>query len=212
MSFKYFATNGRAINIRAILSVVKANWKNNIVQYQDFLELKASGKLEYGQLPAVEHNGKFYVQSIALETYLAKKFGIFGSNIEEEYEITNILASRQDFIDVATKVLNPISEEEKTNLEKNKTDLTEVHFPKFFKIYENRLLAGKGEYLVGDKFSLADIQVTLFIFNFLLHPSRKDAFAFVLDKFEKLKSYVHKILENEFGGVVKNEYFRESLF
>ena len=39
-------------------------------------------------MPILEHNGKRYSQSIAINIYLSKIFNLYGKNIEEEYEKT----------------------------------------------------------------------------------------------------------------------------
>ena len=60
----YFPVFGRAEALRMLLTHAKVGYEN--VNYGDsegahsWSEAKASGKFEFGQLPAVEGNGKFY--------------------------------------------------------------------------------------------------------------------------------------------------------
>ena len=94
----YFEGNGRAGNCRAMLDYSKTEYKNTLLNFGEWPALKASGKFENGQLPVLEVNGKQYTQSLAMETYLAKEFNLMGSNAEDEYQIMNLLCSREDYV------------------------------------------------------------------------------------------------------------------
>ena len=74
----YFGGNGRAVTARALLTVGKADWQNNQVKTEDWAKLKPT--FEFGQMPLLEHNGKKYSQSIAINIYLAKTFKLYGKN------------------------------------------------------------------------------------------------------------------------------------
>ena len=87
----YFPVNGRAATARAILSYAKADWTNDLVKKEDWIKIKSNDLFEFGQMPILEHNGKRYSQSIAINIYLSKIFNLYGKNIEEEYEIQFIL-------------------------------------------------------------------------------------------------------------------------
>ena len=65
----YFGGNGRAIIARAILSYVKADWKNDLVKKEDWPKLKTSGLCEFEQLPVLEVDGKKYCESNAIHLY-----------------------------------------------------------------------------------------------------------------------------------------------
>jgi len=62
MSIKvhYFGGYGRAEAIRMLLSYSKADYENVNYTFETVAEIKASGNLEFGQLPAIEREGKFY--------------------------------------------------------------------------------------------------------------------------------------------------------
>ena len=57
-----------------------------------------SGKYEFNQLPALEMNNKIYVQSIAFEVLLAKKYNLMRDNFEDEWSISSIVCSKSDLI------------------------------------------------------------------------------------------------------------------
>ena len=55
----YFNVNARGCMARALLSYVKANWENKVLEYNDFLQNYKQKKefCEYGQLPILEYKG-----------------------------------------------------------------------------------------------------------------------------------------------------------
>lgn len=61
MSYKlhYFPGYGRAEAIRMLLNLAGVEYEEVNYTFADMPELKASGKLEFGQLPALEKDGKF---------------------------------------------------------------------------------------------------------------------------------------------------------
>ena len=107
----YFDANARAANLRAILDYSKAKWEDTIVSQEEWPTLKASGKIESGQLPILEVNGKQFSQALAMEIYLAKQFNLIGSNAEDEYQITNLLCSREDYLKSIYPVLVPTEDQ-----------------------------------------------------------------------------------------------------
>ena len=94
----YFDVNARGCMIRALLSYVKANWENKVIEYNDFVQNYKHKKefCEYGQLPILEYKGKYYSQSMAIILFLGKKYNLMGDNEDEEYEINNLLCSFED--------------------------------------------------------------------------------------------------------------------
>ena len=75
----YFNGFGRGEAIRMLLTHAKVNFEN--VNYgegaNNWMEAKASGKFEFGQVPAIEGNGKVYVQSGAILRYLGLRYGYY---------------------------------------------------------------------------------------------------------------------------------------
>lgn len=55
-------------------------------------------KLDYGQLPALEFNGKIYTQSICILRFLARQYGYYPTDdFDQQYEVDNIMDSFQDY-------------------------------------------------------------------------------------------------------------------
>jgi glutathione S-transferase len=158
----YFKANTKAANIRGILMYKFAKWENVIVD--DWPAFKQSGKLEFGQLPALEINnsGKFLTQTIAIEVFLARRFNLFGNSLDDEYEILNLLASRDDIFD-KMRIVNEASKDPEKHGIENKNFLENV-LPFYLNIYEKKFNIIEGEYFLGDNISLADI----YLVNLLL--------------------------------------------
>ena len=112
----YFAINGRAVIPRAILSYAKADWENSLIQKVDWPKIKKSGLCEYEQLPILEVDDKKYSQSQAINLYLGETFKLMGKDIEENYQITNLLMTFPDFIGPMYTWIFCQEEEKKTRI------------------------------------------------------------------------------------------------
>ena len=159
----YFNVNARGCMARALLSYVKANWENKVLEYNDFLQNYKQKKefCEYGQLPILEYKGKYYSQSMAIILFLAKKYNLMGDNEDEEFEINNLLCSFEDIF--------PLIHDQN----QDKKDAKYKKVRKYFKIYEDKYLNhvkennGKKYYFANDKFTLADIYFGALIYSML---------------------------------------------
>ena len=159
----YFNVNARGCMARALLSYVKANWENKVLEYNDFLKNYKQKKefCEYGQLPILEYKGKYYSQSMAIILFLAKKYNLMGDNEDEEFEINNLLCSFEDIF--------PLIHDQN----QDKKDAKYEKVRKYFKIYEDKYLNhvkennGKKYYFANDKFTLADIYFGALIYSML---------------------------------------------
>ena len=152
----YFGVNGRAIVPRAILSYAKADWTNDAIKKEDWPKIKKSGLCEFEQVPILEVDGKKYSQSNAINLYLAETFNLMGKNAEENYQITSLLMTFDDFMPPFFAWMFCQDETKKPEL-LNKA----LEKARFFlgKIEERYVALGKGKYFLGDKFTLADIYI-----------------------------------------------------
>ena len=161
----YFGGNGRGSISRAILSIGAPNFENVIIEKDQWGSLKTSGTYEFQQLPLLEHNGKKYTQSVAIELYLARQFKLYGKNAEEEYQIDSLLGTFDDLLPMMGKIVFAFSEEEKKQVEANKKALLEK-LTLYYSVFEKRYVAnGTKKYFLGDHFSVADIYLTVLINN-----------------------------------------------
>ena len=150
----YFAGNGRAVIARAMLSYVKADWVNDAFTREDWPKLKTSGLCEFEQVPVLEVDGKKYCESHAINLYLAEVFKLMGKDVEENYQITNVLMAFEDYMTPIWQALFNPDESKKAELKKKAEEKLKFFFGKFEKRYVD---LGKGKYFLGDKFTLADI-------------------------------------------------------
>jgi len=157
----YFGVNGRAALARAMLSYAKADWTNDLIKGEDWPKIKTSGLCEYEQVPVLEVGGKKYSQSNAINLYLAEAFNLLGKDVEENYQINNLLISADDYTKVARDFFNCKDESKKPELKKKAEDKLKFLFTRYEKRYVD---LGKGKYFLGDKFTLADIFLTVNLF------------------------------------------------
>jgi glutathione S-transferase len=209
----YFNGNGRAANIRAMFVYSKVNFEDNRIEFPDWPSIKSSGKLENGQVPVLEVNGKQYSQSMAIELYLARLFNLMGSNIEDEYQITNLLCSREDYSKPMFEVIMP-NEDQKNRREAIIKNLAGNILPNMVQKYEAKYVAnGAGKYFLGNTFSLADI----FLFSAYLlafeSPLMKESFGDIPAKHSpKLNELTQRLRQEELKEYFENTYVKTSNF
>ena len=202
-SFYYFGLNGRATIPRAILSYAKADWENHLVKMEEWPTLKKSGLCEFEQLPVLEIDGKKYCESYAIMLYLAEKFDLLGKNVEENYEINNILFATEDYLPAIFKIWHTEDESKKKEFSK-KAEEKLIFFIKKFeaKIVKNK----KGKYYLGEKLTLADIVLGTAL------PDAVDLLKMEKDTCEKfapnLGKYIKDLRENELKEFFEKYYIK----
>ena len=73
----YFGGYALAEAIRMLLSHAKVPYEDVNYNYETLPIVKASGILEFGQIPVLEVEGKFYAQSGAILKYLGRKYDYY---------------------------------------------------------------------------------------------------------------------------------------
>jgi len=161
----YFPIRGLAESIRYILSYGKADWEDNRVSGDAWPALKP--KTPMGQMPVLHVGDKTEIsQSRAIGRYLAKQFGIAGSNDIEQAQADMYV---DGLFDLATKGgVEFFGELRKKFLEKAENDAEiKAKYQKwktdgiaaFLDMYEQFLTKNGSGYLVGSKVTWADIVV-----------------------------------------------------
>lgn len=204
----YFEANSKGAAIRAILTYTKADWEDIRVPFSEWPALKQ--KTEFGLLPVLEVNGQKMSQTIALESYLAKKFGLMGDTDEDEYDIMSLLGVRNDLLDKIYPAFKPMIPEQKANQEANIDELLNTVFPFILTQLEKRIVKSKDKYAQGDKFTLADIIYTVTIYNIFKHPLRKDLLhPILLKNAPNLNNLVEMIRDNELKDYFDNVHLND---
>ena len=205
----YFGGNGRGSISRAILSIGAPNFENVIIGMDQWGSLKTSGTYEFQQLPLLEHNGKKYTQSVAIELYLARQFKLYGKNAEEEYQIDSLLCTLDDLLPIIFKIAFTFSEEDKKQVEANKKALLEK-LTLYYSVFEKRYVAnGTKKYFLGDHFSVADIYLTVLINNVYNLVKEQCPGTKVAPNVMKL---ITRVKENELKTYFDKYFVKESLF
>jgi glutathione S-transferase len=211
----YFHGNMRASSIRAILAYSNAKWEDVRYTYEEwFAKIKQESGLEYKQLPAVEVDGtKWLVQTVATEVYLARKFGLLGTSDEDEYEILNLLGTREDISNLIYQIIFPTEDQQARMDELIAMLKGETGLPFFLEAWEKKYVAHHGKYFLGDKFTLADIFVTCFAETIFNMKGRKEFLDQLIPKHApKLAAHIENIKNNELGNYFKTVFNYEAPF
>ena len=88
---------GRAEAIRMLLAHAKADWENVNHDRDEYKAIKESGRLEFGQLPVIEVDGKLFSQSQAILRSLGIKYGYYPSDPYQAYLADSMLDYLNDF-------------------------------------------------------------------------------------------------------------------
>jgi glutathione S-transferase len=197
----YFNGFGRAEAIRMLLTHAKVNFEN--VNYgegaNNWAEAKASGKFEFGQLPAIEGNGKIYAQSGAILRYLGIRYGYYPVHDPElAWRVDSTLDSQEDMVQAYYNAAFAPTEEAKAEGFKNFFGTT---LPNWFKVIEHRIEANQPhKYIVGDKITTADFALGSWAHSTYLNEAsaNKDKVAEAIKGFPKADAYfrgLHSDLE-----------------
>ncbi|PZC81046.1 hypothetical protein B5X24_HaOG200242 [Helicoverpa armigera] len=89
--FYYFKMKGLGEPCRLLLAYGGVDFEDirferHGQEWQDF-----KPKTPFGQVPILEMDGKTYAQSYSIARFLGRKFGLGGDNIQEEFEIDQIV-------------------------------------------------------------------------------------------------------------------------
>jgi len=207
----YFHVNGRAAYIRALLHYKGVQYTEKKYNHEEwFSGIKKSGDYEYEQMPMFECCGMKMVQTGAILLFLARKFNMLGSTLEQEYVNYNILYSLEDILPAFVPAVYARTEEGVAQMESKKKEFLETKIPLFLEAFERRLLNNGGKHLVGDSFSLADLLLTVMLHVIFRHPSRRDSWEPILSKYAPSLAQVTQNFENnELAGYFANAYNNE---
>merc|ERR1711976_1010951 len=136
--------------------------------------------MPWGQLPCLNYNGQKICQSMTICRFLAREIGIAGRNSLEMAQVDEIIDVFSDGIDATIKAWN--SPNKREGLEQ----LTSQTFPTVLGQLERRLTQGGGQFMVGNTFSWADLQVFYFCGKDFICPN-------VLAKYPKLSNLVRRV-------------------
>jgi len=182
----YFNGRGRAEIARLVFAAAGVEFADARITGDEWQAEKPNTPM--GQLPVLEVDGKRFGQSIAIANYLAREFGMYGSNSMEAMQVDQVVMTVQDFVSQLTKAFFEKDEAKKAELMKN---VQEVETPKFLAIFEKLAKANGTGFMVGKKMSLADIAMFDIFFNVQKNQGP------VLDKFPAVKAAYDKVANDD---------------
>jgi len=185
----YFPLYGRGEVIRLAFAFAKVPLEEEVINFgEQFQELKASGKLPFGQVPILEYNGEVLAQSIAILRFVCQKFGLYPTDSKQAYLVEAIVDQRRDVLLKAIKIYNITDEAEKKKSMENFYAGDLVADLKLIEAFYKKHTSGNG-YFVGDKMSMADIDLIDFYIKFITHPPRKEIGQKAIEQVPELKKY-----------------------
>ena len=189
MKLYYFDAYGRAEALRLLLNHAGVEYEDVRLTREEWGKSKTdSTKFEYGQMPVLEKDGKYYPQSDSILRLLGREYGYYPTDIEDAYRVDSLIDLISDFrTPIMTAFFSGGTDEEK---KKKFEDLVANHFPKFFGFWEKKLSENSSQdFLVGDSITIADF-LYLSIYSSLINNGKaKDALLGVLEEFPTLAAY-----------------------
>jgi len=190
--FIYFNARGLGEISRYLFSIADVKFEdyrypiNEKFEHAEFDKDKQT--FTYGQIPVLEVDGVQIAQSKAIERFLAKRFGLFGSN---DLEAALIDSVGEAVVELRTKYWDT-----RKVPEPEKAAAIEKYFHEtlasYFRYFEAILKKNNTGYLVGSKLSLADVQVW-YIFESVPEEQREKYIPSLLKDFPELTKHKEKI-------------------
>ncbi|EFA85596.1 hypothetical protein PPL_01379 [Heterostelium album PN500] len=144
--FHYFDARGRGEEIRILLNYAGVKYTEDRIGP---LTDEIRSKLTFGQLPWYQDGSLSITQSMAIESYIARKYSLLGANEEENAEIFSYVLSVADMLDSFIKAFMGGPEQKK--------NFDDVVAPRLIKAWESKI--NSNGHLFGNKISWADLAV-----------------------------------------------------
>ncbi|XP_072168010.1 S-crystallin SL11-like [Diadema setosum] len=154
----YFDARGRVEIARLLFALKGVEFDDVRVDYTTFATSEEKKKAPLGQLPILEIEGQPTLpQSRAIQRYLAREFGLYGSNNKDATFIDLVVETFDDFVEGMSKFIYYESDAAKKAEAKKK--FMEETAPRLLTFLEKLLGQSSSAYFVGDKPSFADVTV-----------------------------------------------------
>ncbi|XP_004696411.1 glutathione S-transferase A4-like [Echinops telfairi] len=152
----YFRGRGRMESIRWLLAGAGVEFEEVFLEKREQYEkLENDGRLLFGQVPLVEMDGMELTQTRAILSYLAAKYNLYGKDLKERVRIDMYVDGTLDLMMMIALLhfKNPEEQEENIALIMKKAKT------RYLPVFEKILKDHGEDFLVGNKFSWADIQL-----------------------------------------------------
>ncbi|NWH57332.1 GSTA3 transferase, partial [Geococcyx californianus] len=152
----YFNGRGRMEPVRWLLAAAGVEFEEKFLESrQQYEKLIKNGDLMFQQVPLVEIDGMKMVQTKAILNYIAGNYNLYGKDLKERALIDMYVEGITDLMQMILMFPFSPPEAKEKNLESIKERATNRYFPVFEKVLKQH---GQ-DFLVGNKFSWADVQL-----------------------------------------------------
>ncbi|XP_054239845.1 glutathione S-transferase 3-like [Indicator indicator] len=152
----YLNGRGRMEPVRWLLAAAGVEFEEIFLETREQYEkLIKDGVLMFQQVPLVEIDGMKMVQTRAILSYIAGKYNLYGKDLKERALIDMYVEGIADLMQMI--LVFPFSPPEAKD--KNLDSIKERAINRYFPVFEKVLKQHGQDFLVGNKFSWADVQL-----------------------------------------------------
>ncbi|KFP02247.1 glutathione S-transferase [Calypte anna] len=180
----YFDGRGRMETIRWLIAAAGVEFEECFLEKKDdLIKLQKSGSLLFQQVPMVEIDGMKMVQTRAICNYITAKHNLYGKDLKERALIDMYVEGLMDLNELL--MTYPYQPAEKR--EQHLATIVDKAANRYFPVFEKALKDHGQDFLVGNRFSRADVQLLETILT--TEECKPD----ILDKFPLLQSFKARI-------------------
>lgn len=149
----YFDLRARGEPIRLVLEAAGKKYEDVRIPFDDWPAGKEN--TPYGQLPYVEYKGKKYGQSVALASFFAREFGLYGKSNTDTLRVDEVVGLGLDLQNALYSAKFESDEAKKEEMFKKQWDET---VPKNMEFFQKLLQENNNSgFFVGSTVTLADL-------------------------------------------------------
>ncbi|NWR87407.1 GSTA1 transferase, partial [Furnarius figulus] len=180
----YFNGRGRMEPIRWLLAAAGVEFEESFLEKKDdLLKLQKDGSLLFQQVPMVEIDGMKMVQTRAIANYIAAKYNLYGKDLKERALIDMYVEGMFDL----NEQLMSYGYQPADKKEQHFANMMDKATNRYFPVFEKVLKDHGQDFLVGNQFSRADVQLLEIIL--MAEECKPD----ILAKFPLLQSFKARI-------------------
>ncbi|NXS92891.1 GSTA1 transferase, partial [Jacana jacana] len=152
----YTNSQGRMESIRWLLAAAGVEFEECFLETKDDMtKLREDGSLLFQQVPMVEIDGMKMVQTRAILSYIAAKYNLYGKDLKERALIDMYVEALLDLNELLmTHLIQPADKKEQ-----HFATIVDKATNRYFPVFEKALKDHGQDFLVGNKFSKADVQL-----------------------------------------------------
>ncbi|NXG43632.1 GSTA1 transferase, partial [Psilopogon haemacephalus] len=152
----YFNGRGRMEPIRWLLAAAGVEFEECFMEAKDdLIKLQKDGSLLFQQVPMVEIDGMKMVQTRAILNYIAGKYNLYGKDLKERALIDMYVEAMMDLNELLLSYPFQPADKKEQHFANTVDKATNRYFPVFEKVLKDH---GQ-DFLVGNQFSRADVQL-----------------------------------------------------